>query len=108
MPAGGFPTFPVSPPDFPNEKRPTFFHSSSQSQKVTPVSYSTSRSYTAKSSSPKISMETTSTYTTNETSSLYSTTSTISLLKHSVGTLKAKLSRKEHLKSGEVKSYKKS
>ncbi|KAJ8071750.1 hypothetical protein OCU04_002066 [Sclerotinia nivalis] len=106
MPAG-FPAFPAS--RFPNEKPPTLFHPSSpKSQKATPVSYSTSRSYTAKCSSPKASMDTTTTYTANDTSSLYSTTSTISLLKHPVGTLKAKLSRKEHLKRGEAKSYKKS
>ncbi|CAD6454282.1 28782db7-0c2e-42ca-bae9-0e17e58f203c [Sclerotinia trifoliorum] len=106
MPAG-FPAFPAS--RFPNEKPPTSFHPSSpRSQKVTPVSYSTSRSYTVKSSSPKASMDTSSTYPANDTSSLYSTASTISLLKHPVGTLKAKLSRKEHSKGGEVNSYKKS
>ncbi|TGO12216.1 hypothetical protein BTUL_0092g00160 [Botrytis tulipae] len=104
MPAG-FPAYPTS--RFPNEKPPTLFHPSSpKSPKATPVSYSTSRSYTAaSSSSPKDSMDTTTTYTpANDTSSLYSTTSTISLLKHPLSTLKAKFSHKEHSKREAAKS----
>ncbi|KAF7874510.1 uncharacterized protein EAF02_008487 [Botrytis sinoallii] len=107
MPAG-FPAYPAS--RFPNEKPPTLFHPSSpKSPKATPVSYSTSRSYTAtSSSSPKDSMDTTTTYTpANDTSSLYSTTSTISFLKHPLSTLKAKFSHKEHSKREAAKSNEK-
>ncbi|KAF7940013.1 uncharacterized protein EAE98_000140 [Botrytis deweyae] len=107
MPAG-FPAYPAS--RFPNEKPPTLFHPSSpKSPKATPVSYSTSRSYTAtSSSSPKDSMDTITTYTpANDTSSLYSTTSTISLLKHPLSTLKAKFSHKEHSKREAAKSNEK-
>ncbi|TGO64329.1 hypothetical protein BOTNAR_0089g00180 [Botryotinia narcissicola] len=105
MPAG-FPAYPAS--RFPNEKPPTLFHPSSpKSPKATPVSYSTSRSYTAASSSPKDSMDTTTTYTpANDNSSLYSTTSTISLLKHPLSTLKAKFSHKDHSKREAAKSNK--
>ncbi|ATZ47161.1 hypothetical protein BCIN_02g04720 [Botrytis cinerea B05.10] len=98
MPAG-FPAYPAS--SFPNEKPPTLFHPSSpKSPKATPVSYSTSKSYTAtSSSSSKDSTETTAKYTpANDTSSLYSTTSTISLLKHPFSTLKTKFSHKERSK----------
>ncbi|TGO25766.1 hypothetical protein BPAE_0073g00320 [Botrytis paeoniae] len=107
MPAG-FPAYPAS--RFPNEKPPTLFHPSSpKSPKATPVSYSTSRSYTATSSSPpKDSMDTTTTYTpANDSSSLYSTTSTISLLKHPLSTLKAKFSHKENSKKEAAKSNEK-
>ncbi|KAF7943072.1 hypothetical protein EAE96_011015 [Botrytis aclada] len=103
MPAG----FPAYASRFPNEKPPTLFHPSSpKSPKATPVSYSTSRSYTAtSSSSPKDSMDTTTTYTpANDTSSLYSTTSTISLLKHPLSSLKTKFSHKDHLKREAAKS----
>ncbi|TGO90008.1 hypothetical protein BPOR_0083g00090 [Botrytis porri] len=107
MPAG-FPAYPAT--RFPNEKPPTLFHPSSpKSQKATPVSYSTSRSYTAtSSSSPKDSMDTTATYTpANDTSSMYSTTSTISLLKHPLSTIKEKFSYKEHSKREATKSNEK-